>query len=252
MNTELELGERLTDAAAAAPDQLGVSVEELRRRGARRQRTRIAVTSAVAVLAVAAGALVGISGVGTGSAGDDGMTTVGAPPTVAQSAEPVQGDEAGDPAIQPTATIDTGEAFDGGTLTFWFAVRQNRFLQAVGRRTPDGKLSLYGVTNDPDVTGAGPGDPGFHAGWEFGNGQDRFLTGYVVGDVAKVTLTVDGTPREARTAAWAGNPTVHVWWVRAPEVPGAPYQQAQVRDLTALNANGKPLATHKEGGVGVG
>ncbi|MEV4137047.1 hypothetical protein AB0J72_33360 [Dactylosporangium sp. NPDC049742] len=250
MNTELELGERLTDAAAAAPDQLGVSVEELRRRGTRRQRTRIAVTAA-AVLVVTAGALVGVSGVGTGSAGDDGLTTVGAPPTASPSPEPVQGDEAGDPAIQPTATIDTGESFDGGTLTFWFAVRQNQFLQAVGRRTPDGKLSLYGVTNDPD-TGTVPGDPGFHAGWEFGSGQDRFLTGYVVGDAAKVTLTVDGTPREAKTAAWAGNPTVHVWWVRAPEVPGAPYQQAQVRDLTAFDPTGKTLATHKEGGVGVG
>ncbi|MFF5226926.1 hypothetical protein [Dactylosporangium sp. NPDC000521] len=251
MNTELELGDRLTDAAAAAPSQLGVTVEELRRRGARRRRTRIAVTSSAALLVVAASTLAGFSGVGTGSAGDEGRAAVGAPPTTAPSVEPVQGDEAGDPAIQPRTTIDTGEAFDGGTLTFWFAVRQDVFLQVVGQRK-DGRLTLHGVTNDPDVTGAGPGDPGFHAGWEFGNGQDRFLTGYVVGDVAKVTLTVDGTPREAKTAAWAENPAVHVWWVRAPELPGAPYQQAQVRDLTAFDASGRALATLKEGGVGVG
>ena len=154
--------------------------------------------------------------------------------------------------VEPVTTIDTGEAIDGGTLAFWFGVHQDRFLQAVGQRGADGKLALIGVTNDPDVTGTGPGDAGFHAGWEVGTGPDRFVTGYVIGDVTTVTLIVDGTPRTAKSAVWAENPAVHVWWLRVPEVPGTPWQQVQVRDLTGYDAAGKVVAAKPDGGIGVG
>ncbi|MDG6109512.1 hypothetical protein Daura_09355 [Dactylosporangium aurantiacum] len=268
MNAELELGERLTDAAIAAPDRLGVTFEELRRRGARRRRTRLGVTSAAVVLAVAGGTAVAAGALPGRDAGGsaDGAPVATQPSVAASQAGSPAGSPAGsasaesvpapggDPAavIEPPATIDTGEAVAGGVLTLWFGVQDNRFVQAVGQRGTDGKLALLGVTNDPDVTGPVPGGPGFHAGWEFGGGADRFLTGYVVGDVTTVTLTVDGTARTAKVAAWPPHPAVHVWWLRVPEAPGTPWQQARVRDLTARDASGKVVAVHADGGVGTG
>lgn len=154
--------------------------------------------------------------------------------------------------VEPVTTIDTGEAIAGGTLTLWFAVHEDRFLQAVGHRGADGKLALVGVTNDPDVTGTGPGDVGFHAGWEVGSGADRFVTGYVVGDVTKVTLTVDGAPATAKVAAWPENPAVHVWWLRVPAAAGAAASSVQVRDLVATDAAGTVVASAPDGGVAVG
>lgn len=252
MNAELELGERLTDAATAAPDRLGATLEELRRRGARRRRTRIGVTSAAVVLAVAGGTA-GAAGALIGGGGG----TVAAPPSLAPSAAGASGPQPGvsgdgEPVVEPGTTIDTGEAVAGGVLTFWFEVRDDRLLQAVGQRGADGKLTLFGVTNDPDVAGSGPGGPGFHAGWIFGEGQDQFFTGYVVGDVTTVTLTVDGTVRTARVAAWPPDPAVHVWWLRVPEAPGTPWQPASVRDLTGRDATGRVVAAVPEGGVGPG
>jgi hypothetical protein len=258
MTTELELGERLTDAATAAPDQLGIPVEELRRRGARRRRTRVAATSAATVLAVAVagGGAVALSG-GFGGAG---AATVGAPPSVA-AAPSGSAVPSGDPnpdllAVDPATTIDTGEAVAGGTLTLWFAPHDGRFLQVVGVRAAGGRLAVHGVTNDPEITGGAPGAAGFHAGWQFGEGQDRFVTGYLVtdplaGDVAKVSLTVDGQPMTARTATWSGNPAVRVWWLRVPD-PAGTQQYAQIRDLTGFDAGGKVLAVIPDGGVGVG
>lgn len=275
MNADLQLGERLTDAATAAPDQLGVTVEELRRRGTRRRQTRIGVASATVLLvaggAVAAGVLGGglgsVSGDRTGTAGrarDDGLG-VGAPAVAGPSAGPSASASAGSrggpgtPApeapllqVDPAATIDTGERIAGGVLTLWFVTADGQLLQVVGQRAPDGALSLFGVTNDPDVEGAGPGGVGFHAGWEVGSGPDRFITGYVVGDVKTVTLTVDGTAATAKTAVWRGNPAVHVWWLRVPEVPGTAWQQAQVRNLTGWDAAGRVVTAIPEGGVGVG
>jgi hypothetical protein len=276
------LTDQLTDVAAAAPDRLGVTVEELRRRGARRRRTRIGVASA-AVLLVAGGtaggvlsgvlngALGGGSGGGSGSGSGSG-STVGAPPATAGPAgRPSAGASAEDgtgrrpsgtgyAVVEPVTTIDTGEAIAGGTLTIWFAVHEDRFLQAVGQRGPDGKLALTGVTNDPDVTGTGPGNVGFHAGWEVGSGSDRFVTGYVVGDATTanltvtltVTLTVDGTPATAKVATWPENPAVHVWWLRVPAAAGVMASPVQVRDLVATDAAGTVVASLPNGGVGHG
>jgi hypothetical protein len=149
-------------------------------------------------------------------------------------------------------TIDTGEQIAGGTLTLWFAVHEQWFLQVVGQRGPDGKLALMGVTNDPDLTGASPGDAGFHAGWQTGEGPDRFVLGYVLGDVTTVTLTVDGAPATARVATWPENPAVHAWWLRVPVKTGAVETSVQVRDLVAKDAAGKVVASLPGGGVGVG
>ncbi|GAB3873388.1 hypothetical protein [Dactylosporangium cerinum] len=149
-------------------------------------------------------------------------------------------------------TIDTGEAIAGGTLTIWFAVHEGRFLQAVGQRGPDGKLALTGVTNDPDVTGTGPGDVGFHAGWDVGSDPDRFFTGYVVGDVTTVTLTVDGVPVTAKVATWPENPAVHVWWLRVPAAAAGVASPVQVGNLVATNAAGTVVAALPSGGVGAG
>ncbi|MEV4511890.1 hypothetical protein AB0K00_23340 [Dactylosporangium sp. NPDC049525] len=269
MNTVLQLSERLseqlTDVATAAPDQLGVTVEELRRRGARRRQTRIGVASAAVLLVAGATAGGVLSGVGSAGSGPEGAT-VGAPPATAgpsaggrsagtsTDASTATSADAGSEyaVVEPVTTIATGEATAGGELTLWFAVHDDRFLQAVGQRGPDGRLALIGVTNDPDVAGTGPGDVGFHAGWEVGSGQDRFITGYVVGDVTKVALTVDGTPMTARSAAWSENPAVHVWWLRVPAPAGTNGQPAQVRDLTAFDAAGGVVAAEPDGAVGVG
>jgi len=265
----LQLSERisdqLSDAATAAPDQLGVTVEELRWRGARRRRrTRIGVASAVMLLVAGATAGGLIGGLGSGGSGTAGLA-VGAPPaTAGSSGKPSAGPSAGTSTdasaadgseyavVEPVTTIATGETMAGGELTLWFAVHQDRFLQAVGQRGADGRLALMGVTNDPDVVGTGPGDVGFHAGWEVGSGQDRFVTGYVVGAVTKVTLTVDGTPMTAKSAAWGENPAVHVWWLRVPAPADTQGQRTQVRDLTAFDAAGGVVAAEPDGAVGVG
>ncbi|GAA3189489.1 hypothetical protein ACFO1B_36835 [Dactylosporangium siamense] len=252
------LAGRLTDVAAAAPDRLGVTFEELRRRGARRRRTRIGVASA-AVLLVAGGTTGGIlsgalgAGLSGGSGnGSGGGATVGAPPATAGAAgRPSAGASSegypGYAVVGPVTTIDTGEAVAGGTLAIWFAVYDSRFVQAVGQRGPDGKLDLMGITNDPDVTGTGPGDVGFHAGWDVGSHPDRFFTGYVVGDVTAVTLTIDGVPTKAKVAAWPENPAVHAWWLRVPAV-----SPVDVRNLVATDAAGTVVASLPEGGVGPG
>ncbi|GGM12256.1 hypothetical protein ACFFX1_32885 [Dactylosporangium sucinum] len=240
MTTDLDLTERLADAASAAPDQLGVTIGELRLRGARQRRTRAGVASAAAALVVAGGAFAVAGG---------SPAPVAAPPSPgpAPSLSPIPLSEVPRMYITvvPSGGLGLDNALGDDGVGLWFAESDGRFVLAFGVRSPDGGISLRSVGTDPAVAPPGPGDAGFHAGYQTSAGDSRFLLGYVVGRaasgpgaVARVTLTIDGRATTAQTAAWPVDGRVHVWWVRLP----ADTAPLDVTGLTAVDAQGTVIA----------
>ncbi|WP_238018418.1 hypothetical protein KZZ52_09150 [Dactylosporangium sp. AC04546] len=240
MTTDLDLNERLADAASAAPDQLGVTIGELRRRGASRRRTRAGVASAAAALVVAGGAFAVAGGEPAPIAAPGGPS-----PSPSLSAIPVTDLPRVYISLSPSGTVELGEPVGNASVSLWFAEADARFVMVFGIRDDAGRLVLQAVESDPDVTPPGPGDVGFHAGFTTFGGDSQFLLGYLVapaghgpGAVAKVSLTIDGVPTTAETSAWPKDPRVVAWWVRLPAGTAPP----DVTGLTAVDERGTVIA----------
>jgi hypothetical protein len=210
-----DLTEQLYAAASAAPDELGLSLPQVRRRGARRRRIRTSALAGAAVIAVAAGTYL------FSPAAPPVSPVVAAPASPSPSTTDL-------PAV-PDQAIDTTTDVGGGTAAFWVIPKDGALLLAVGRHLADSRYELVGVTRATgDVRAAG-----FHATGELLVGPARFLCGYVVGpDVATVRLTLQGSPVTASTAPWPADPTLHVWWYAVPSTP----QAGEVRALSAAGA----------------
>ncbi|NHC13225.1 hypothetical protein [Motilibacter deserti] len=248
MRTEDQLREELRDLTPAFG--LGATAEEIVVRGHRRRARKSA--SAVAA-AVAVAAVVGVGAVRLGSLGD----AAEAPAPGAAPAAPGGAEEAG-PALSVTSggqplgeVVRTGEPLGAGERVLYvtpvdepqlpdieFGLQEGVLDAATGRITPGT------FTNEFD----GRADaPGFHAGQLVAEGSTWRLFGYYVGDAARVSVTVDGSPVEGRTARWSEDPSVVLWWASGPSGGAHP----EVEGLTAYAADGEQLpAGHNEVGAG--
>jgi hypothetical protein len=213
MNTDVEtvLPERLTEAAELAPDQLGASLADIRRRGTGRRRARTGLTVAAALVGVGGLTVTALAVVpGKGSAPEQ----FGAPPVAVAS-----------PSYEPDTPIGptwkTGISYGDGELTVWVekpAVYNGKIMVAIAIRHPDGSLQRCGEAIDlagDDLA------PGIHEGYNVLDGTpDRAFTlvGYVVGtEVAALTMTIDGTRHTAKLVTWPADPRVKIWWLAGPD-----------------------------------
>ncbi|HEX8629361.1 MAG TPA: hypothetical protein VF755_14440 [Catenuloplanes sp.] len=264
----------LNAAAELAPADLGSDLGEIRRRGRRRNRTRRAATACAGVVTAATivAGTAAATGTFSGTGGPAGPTQhqVGAPavpgaglPTADPSravppanapAEPPAGMFSGTPIGE---LIKTDTAHSGGKLTLWFsesAAGDGRLHLSLGARDAKGELRSFGSAVAASRRTAGPG---FKAAYGAVNGdsepRDYALVGIVVGDVARVTLTVDGKPRTAHVATWSEDPRVHAWWVLGDKLDRWPDKSQQLKgevsNLTAYGPDGKVVARGDDGGV---
>lgn len=242
-----DLTDRLAAAAEAAPDQLGLPLAEVRRRGSRRRQVRTSATAAAAIVAVAAGTVGVVQLVPSRTVVVGGPAAPASPTSAPPSPPASPAPDSGEVKADPDRPIETSADLGGGTAAFWFVQRNDELILVVARHRTDGRYEMIGVTNDTgDVRAAG-----FHAGWEVAFGDKRLLVGYLAGpDVTSVKLTVEGTPVTATVAPWTGDRTLRVWWCLVP----APAAQAQltVTDLRALSATGAVVAQAPGNPIAVG
>lgn len=269
-----ELAGLLNAAAELAPADLGSDLGEIRRRGRRRNRTRRAATAcagvvtAAAIVAGTAAATSTFSGTGGPTPHQVGAPAVpdaGLPATEASRTEPPT-----NPPVEPPPGTFTGKpigeliktdtAHSGGKLTLWFsesAAGNGRLHLSLGARDATGELRTFGsaVASSRRPTGVG-----FKAAYDAVNGdsepRDYALVGIVVGDVSRVTLTVDGKPRTAHVATWSEDPQVHAWWVLGDKLDRWPGKsqplRGEVSNLTAYGPDGKVVARGGDGDVAHG
>ena len=234
------LSERLRTAAeAGAPTRRGPELASVRRRGHRRRTVRAGLGAATA-LAVTAGIGLGVAQL---PGPPTGAPTVAAPETAAPTSS-------GYPSPQPlpaTGIITAADRFNGHDLIFWLKWDRGLLLFAVGRHAGDGTLEATDVQQRGPV--GAPLDRAFEGNWALCDGPDQLLSGYVIGPgVTSVTLDVDGATVTPATAQWAGDPSIHVWWLVLPGAGGASPRSVRVANMVARDATGAVVADQRSTG----
>ena len=240
-NVETVLPERLAMAAELAPDQLGVPIADIRRRGSGRRRVRTGLTVAAALAGaggLTAAALVVLPG------GASGPQQFGAPPVAtgapgATVPEPCAGRPSG-------PMLRTGSAYEDGTLVVWVekpTVYHGKIMVAIAIEHADGSIQRCGEAID--LTGDDLA-PGIHEGYNVLTGDpDRAFTlvGYVVGqDVTKLAMTIAGTRYQAQLVAWQTDPRVKIWWLAGPRAV-RPNPSVQPTDVLGTDDAGNTVLT---------
>lgn len=253
-----ELMGSLDEAADLAPATLGASLLDVRRRARRRARLRTGVTAVAGIVAAAAVGSAAVQGLAVRSSG------VTAGPSATQSA-PVQ---PAAPTPSPTRdwmqyngephpmgkVIDTTMPFQRGTLAIWMQDGEDGPQVTIGARNASGDLEVVSASSGMDRSGGTT--KGFHAGVDaFRSGDVPYAwgaMGYVVGDVDRVTLRVDGKLKTAQVAAWSENPDVKLWWSIGPEAERWDSKAEPIEeytDLVAYDASGTVVARKPDGDI---
>lgn len=258
----------LNVAVVLAPDGSSPGLGATPRRRSRLVATACAgVVTAAAIIAGTAAATGALPATGAAprasASADAAQLQVGAAAQPAAASQPA-GSVPTPPAEDPEARIytervgaliRTGTAHSGGKLTLWFSESNHGKLHlSLGARDAKGALRSFG---DAVAASRRPGGKGFKAAYNAVNGdsepREYALVGIVVGDVSRVTLTVDGKPRTARVAPWSEDPRVHAWWVLGAKLDRWPGKsqpiKGQVTGLTAYGPDGTVVARGDDGEI---